>query len=232
MWKHTHYLKGVFWCKRCESRMAMTPANGNGGTYYYYFCLGSRRGICDQPYVLIEDLPQEVLNYYARIQMRDEFRQVVTHQVAETLKDESSVNERVRKRLNARLKELDKQEDRIIDQLGDPDWPQDKLRAKIAKVRHERQTITAQLENLNVSLDVGRKLLVGAAELLANPQKLYQASDLTGRRLMTLTIFGKLYVDTGKITGHELNKPYRGAGDCRSPEAHLQADASAGTVMG
>lgn len=206
--KHNHYLKGVFWCKRCNSRMGMTPANGNGGTYYYYFCLGARRGVCDQPYVLIEDLEKETLRYYAHVQLSEAFRQEVTTQVEETLQDEQSVNDRVRKRHNQRLKELDKQEDRLVDQLGDPDWPQDKLRAKVIKVRHEKQTITAQLQSLNVSLEVGRTLLLGATELLANPQKLYEESDRTGRRLMTLTIFGKLYVDTNKIVDHVLNEPY------------------------
>jgi DNA invertase Pin-like site-specific DNA recombinase len=49
-----HYLKGVFWCARCDKRMIFQRAKGNGGVYYYFACTGRRHGTCDQPYVLAE----------------------------------------------------------------------------------------------------------------------------------------------------------------------------------
>jgi site-specific DNA recombinase len=207
--KHTHYLRGVFHCARCGHRMIFQQAKGNGGIYHYYFCAGRRQdGICDQPYVSQDDLEREVLAYYATVRLTDDFRRDVASKVDETLLDELSINEQLRKRLKKRLADLDIQEDRYVDQLGEPDWPQAKLKAKIVKLRHERQTITNELANLQVNLDIGRLILTSALDLLKHPQELYRQSDRAGRRLMTLTIFGKLLVDTDRIVGHELREPF------------------------
>src|SRR5215207_10107405 len=42
--RHHHYLKGSLWCGRChdkgvESRLVLTRAKGNGGEYWYFFCV-------------------------------------------------------------------------------------------------------------------------------------------------------------------------------------------------
>jgi hypothetical protein len=51
-------------------------------------------------------------------------------------------------------------------------------------------------------------VLAEALALLANPQELYRQSDEAGKRLLTLTLFDELYVDTYSVTGHELNEPF------------------------
>lgn len=38
--KHHHYLKGSVFCGECGSRLLFTRANGHGGTYDYFVCLG------------------------------------------------------------------------------------------------------------------------------------------------------------------------------------------------
>jgi hypothetical protein len=125
--KFNHYLKGTFWCGRCGKRLVFQRAKGNGGVYYYFACSGQRHRMCDQPYVLAEELERKLERYYARVRLTDGFRQEVTGKVDDTLLDELAVQARIKTRLSARLKELDKQEDRYVDQLGDPAWDEDKL---------------------------------------------------------------------------------------------------------
>jgi site-specific DNA recombinase len=214
--KHHHYLKGVFWCKRCGSRFGYQRAKGNGGVYYYFFCHGSRHGKCDQPYVPFEDLEREMLAYYARVTLSEAFRQEVASKLDETLLDELATQAALRKRLSAQLAQLDKQEDRYIDQLGDPDWPQEKLKARVAKLRAERARVERQLADVQEDLSVGRQVLTEALGLLANPRELYRQSGQAGKRLLTRTLFAKLYVDTYSIVDHELNEPFGSLMDVQS----------------
>lgn len=101
---------------------------------------------------------------------------------------------------------MDAQEDRYLDLLGD--WPQDKIKAKLAGVRKERSDASGQLANLSSDLDTGRQVFADALDLLADPYELYRQLPDPERRLMTLTIFGKLEVDTKQIVGHELRPPF------------------------
>ncbi len=206
--KFNHYLKGVFWCARCSKRLIFQRANGNGGIYYYFACSGRRRGTCDQPYVLAEELEQKLERYNSRVRLTDSFRLEVTGQIDESLLDELAVQARIRDRLSARLKELDKQEDRIVDQLGDPDWPQDKLKTKVGAIRRERKSITTELDSISHGLEAGRELLSQAIELLRDPQALFRQCAKAERRLLTLTIFEKLFVNTYEIEAHRLNEPF------------------------
>jgi site-specific DNA recombinase len=160
--KYNHYLKGVFWCARCGSRTIFQRANGKGGTYYYFACGGMRRHTCDQPYMLAEELEQALLQYYVGVCLTDDFHQRVARRVDKTLLDEQGVQTRIR----TRLKELSKHEDRYMELIGDPEWPQDKLKGKVAEKRRERVSITRELEEIGCSLDAGRQLLHKAIVLL------------------------------------------------------------------
>lgn len=70
---HPHYLKGSIYCTRCLSRYSMTYANGNGGIYPYLFCLGRQAGNgCDQPYLPVGDVEENVAMFYASQQLSAE----------------------------------------------------------------------------------------------------------------------------------------------------------------
>jgi site-specific DNA recombinase len=229
--KHHHFLKGCFWCGRCGKRLTVQRAKGNGGVYYYFFCLGIKDGSCDQPYVPFADLEREMLAYYGHVRLTDDFRREVASKLDETLLDELAAQTAIRERLHKRLKELDQLEDRIVDQLGDPDWPQDKLKAKVAKIRVERGHIAGELEKAEESLEVGRQVLRKATELLAKPQRLYRESGQAGKRLLTRTLFHKLFVDTYRIVDHELHEPFRALVDVqeRRRERTDQDDGQTGS---
>jgi site-specific DNA recombinase len=91
-------------------------------------------------------------------------------------------------RLTKRLAELGVQEDRYLDLLGDPDWPQEKLKTKLAGVRTERSQLAGQLASLAGTLDVGRQVFSDALRLLADPYELYRQLPDAERRLLTLTV--------------------------------------------
>lgn len=68
------------------------------------------------------------------------------------------------------------------------------------------RTLQGELDRVEHGLEAGRDLLTRAIELLSNPQELYRQRAKAERRLLTLTIFDKLKVDTYEITGHQLKE--------------------------
>jgi site-specific DNA recombinase len=204
--KLKHYLKGVFWCQRCGSRMIYAEVKGR---YEYFYCAGTKTKLhCNQPYVPAETLERELINHHHRVRLTDDFRAKVNSKVDETVTDEQAATVQLEARLTKRLTELDAQEDRYLDLIGDPDWPQDKIKTKLAKVRQERSTLAGQLGTLAGTLDIARQVFADALELLAKPYELYRQLPDAERRLMTLTVFDKLKVDTKKIVDHELRPPF------------------------
>jgi hypothetical protein len=225
--------------------------------YEYFYCAGERRGGCNQPYVPAETLEQELISRYHLVKLTDDFQALVSRKVAETAHDEQAAQRQVQARVNKRLRELSVQEDRYLDLIGDPDWPQEKIKAKLAKVRKERNDLAEQLTAVGKSLDIGRQALTDALTLLADPYELYWHLPDPERRLMTLAVFGEsLKVDTKEIVEHQLRSPFAelvevqqrrrtpaagkrsyqrtvGALDdsCRDTLAELEGDMQKGTLL-
>ena len=70
---HQHYLKGTLYCRRCQTRLGLIYANGHGGVYPYFYCLGrQRRNGCDLPYLALDPIEERVERLYREIQLTDE----------------------------------------------------------------------------------------------------------------------------------------------------------------
>lgn len=206
--KYNHYLKGLFWCARCGYRLVFQPANGNGGLYYYFVCGSRIRKNGDQPSVLVEHMERALECCYVRVRLTEEFRRTVATTIDHSLSDEHEVEVRLRAQIARRLAELDRMEDRYLDHLADPDWPQEKLRAKMAAIRHERAALSVQLGEVEAGLEAGRELLLRTLDLLRRPQELYRELAKPERRVLTQTVFDKLLVDAREIVDHRLREPF------------------------
>ena len=69
--KHTHYLKGSLFCKRCGSKLGFVRAKG--GRYDYFFCWSRHRHIgCDLPYIPAEIVEGQVEACYEPVQISAE----------------------------------------------------------------------------------------------------------------------------------------------------------------
>src|SRR6185437_11822169 len=44
-----------------------TLARNGEGYYYYFFCAGLRKGLCDLPYIPVEALEEAVVRYYGQV---------------------------------------------------------------------------------------------------------------------------------------------------------------------
>ena len=203
--KYEHYLKGgLLWCAACGHRYVIARGKGNGGQYFYFFCRGRQQKLCEQPYLRVEDIERKVEAHYATVRLDDAFQTSLRRQFDELLKDELGSLSAVKKRLRAQLDRLEGQEDRYLDLIGDPDWPQAKLKQKLATIRREREQLETQLAGAGSKLDTGRRFFELALDLMRDPQAAYRTAGPALRHAMNKVIFGKLYVGADGVAAHTL----------------------------
>lgn len=208
--RHHHWLKGLVWCHRCGKQLVIHQAKGNGGVYFYFFCTGRQNRTCDLPFLGIAKVEHAVEQHFAVVQLNEPVRASLQRQMEGTLRHELRTAEELKRRLSGRLKELDAQEDHVLEVLGDPGWPQEKLKARLAAVARERGAIEEQLADATSSLETGRQFFTLALELLTDPQGFYRRGNEQVKRAMTKLLFAKLHLGTERVEGHEASKAFRG----------------------
>lgn len=62
--------EGSLFCGRCGSRMSLTYAQGNGGRYAYFYCIGRKQGTgCKQPHVAVDLIETAVERTYDEVML-------------------------------------------------------------------------------------------------------------------------------------------------------------------
>ena len=97
--------------------------------------------------------------HYATVQLSEEFRDRLQARLDVTRKGATATASRLREQLAHQLSELDVQEDRYLDLVGDPDWPKEKLSTKMRNIREERARIQQRLAQAGNPIDSGYELL-------------------------------------------------------------------------
>jgi len=213
---HHHHLKGCLWCHRCKRRLIVAKGNGNGGTYFYYLCTGRQTQQCDQPYIPIHGpngVEHAISNHYNTVNLGDALHTKARTELDTALHAELASTDNLRAELAKRLQSLDRQENAYLELVGDPEWPQPKLTAKMRNIRQQRQGIQAQLADLDTNLDAGKEIFILGLNLLRQPRALYDQGTDEIKKLLTTVIFSKIYLDahpdgTISITSHELAEPF------------------------
>jgi site-specific DNA recombinase len=197
--KWNHYLKGLVWCARCKRRLIIERGKSKTGRLYFYFlCMGRNdNGACDLPRFAVADVESAVAAHYATIALGPD-------EVARTragLERVAATDERTAQSLRRNLKRerarLDALEDQILELLGHPDWPTEKLTAKIRDITSQRAAIDAQLaETGRPRLDQAAELIAPFLEMLADPRRLYESLVEDDRQTLNAICFTRLHVDT------------------------------------
>src|SRR6185437_13842648 len=193
---HDHYLKGTIWCSRCRRRLILRPSTSKTGRkYFYYICRGVQEGNCDLPALPLHKVEHAIIQHYSQISIAKQHREALESLATTAVADSKETTAKLRASLRAQLGELDRQEDRLLDLLGDPEWPQDKIKTRMRQVRESKQRITHQLDGAVDDLEPGRAVLLTALELLERPRDLYDAADDQARKMLNKAIFTRLYLD-------------------------------------
>ncbi|MEX5635780.1 recombinase family protein [Parafrankia sp. FMc2] len=209
---HNHYLKGLIWCDRCKRRLIIMPGKSRTGLrYFYYICQGRLDHQCDLPYMAVSKVEREIEDHYGNVQLSAGFRAAVQERLNEAMASTTDTARQLQAKYARKLKELDTREDSLLDLVGDPDWPKEKLTAKIRGIREERTRIEDRLAENDRPLDAGHEVLATVLRLLEDPQALYRQSSIRARKVLNTAIFTKLYLDVEGdpvVTDDVLNEPF------------------------
>ncbi len=115
--KHHHYLKGTLVCGHCHSRICVTHAQGNGGTYPYFFCLGrhQKRTTCTlkaRPMALVEE---QMEAYYRNVKLGADLLARTRDELLDELASERKQADDERERQARRLGDLKEQRKKLLD---------------------------------------------------------------------------------------------------------------------
>jgi site-specific DNA recombinase len=205
----------ALWCARCQRRLILRPSTSKtGNIYFYYICRGVQERDCDLPALPVAKVEHAVTNHYTNVAIPAQHRTRLETLATQACTDSHQTLTKLLDRLRQQLTELDRQEDRYLDLLGDPDWPQAKLKSRLRDIRDSKLRITQQLEQTTDHLDSGRTVLTTALELLDRPRDLYNTATDHARKLLNKAIFTRLYLNIDvpehgpAVITDDLNEPF------------------------
>jgi site-specific DNA recombinase len=215
--------------------IARTPYASMQQCHFYYICRGVQEADCDLPALPLHKVEHAVTQHYNQISISQRHRKTLESFATSATNDSKETTAKLRASLRAQLTELDRQEDRLLDLIGDPDWPQDKIKARLQKVRESKQRITHQLETITDDLEPGRAVLLTALELLDRPRDLYDTATDDARKMLNKAIFTRLYLDSTDrqptTTTATLSEPFaslihatRATNGTKTPQTHTAAE--------
>ncbi len=138
--RYHHYLKGLLRCERCRRRLIVSRGKSKtGDLYFYYVCRGRQDGACRLPYIRVSDLEHAVEQHYSTLNLPSDLRLKLVELFDSALHEHDSQDGKVKAQLRKRLTDLDRQEDRFVDAIGDPDYPKANHREAASYPRRARQ---------------------------------------------------------------------------------------------
>ena len=190
----------------------MPGKSRNGQVYFYFICRGRQDHVCDLGYLHTSKVERAVENHYTSVQLSEDFCAALRYRLEATRQGAATTAERLSDQLGRQLAKLNAQEDRYLDLVGEPDWPKEKLSAKMRVIREERARIQERLAQADSPIDGGYDVLEMALRVLGNPLALYQQANQRTRKIINEAIFPKLYIDADPegpfVATDELNEPF------------------------
>jgi site-specific DNA recombinase len=193
---YDHPLKGVLWCGRCRTRFYLdTVTNGQGSKYAYFVCSGRAKKTCRSERVPVAVMEAEVREHYSRLRIPTGVASELRLQLDLALHERQRLDSAVREQLTGERARLERQQDQVLDLVGDPDWPQTRLNEKIRDLRDQVARVTERLERTgSAGIEAAGQAVTLLLELLDNPHRFLDVLPEAQHRAVHLGFFGRLYV--------------------------------------
>jgi site-specific DNA recombinase len=203
---HKHYLKGSLRCYRCKSRMGFSYANGNGGTYPYFFCYGRHRGEgCTLPYLAGDDVEDQMIEHYRIVQIVLDRVPEIREKLRAKLDTNSKQRERMAKRANARLDRLTHERDKLLHAYYDDLLDDEQFKAEQDRITRDANDASEALAEREIDFSEVEGIVTRALEVAADCQQAYLGAPDELRQKLNQLFFKRLEVDTEGIARTELS---------------------------
>lgn len=169
--------------KCCGGRLVYTRANGRGGTYEYFVCMGRGKGVCDQPHHRVAAVEEAIERQYPGLRLTPETIEQIQAAIrayAETLSSEAAP-ERVEAR--SELQRLAAEEKKLLRAHYDDRISEAVFEEEQQRIRRERVAAEQRLAALDADHDTVLEKLDLALSLVAQLDEAYGRADPNSRRL-------------------------------------------------
>ncbi len=196
---HRHYLKGLLSCGQCidegrRSRLVYSQAKGNGGTYEYYICSARTRVYCGTIGFRSELLEDEIVKLMAAERFDPQTIDDMTELIQETVASLLAADHETKVGLARQLKQLEAQEERLIDLAASGGYAIPRLRKKIEETTLQKGLVQEKLARTVDRLRYSAETALAYLQLLRNPGELYKNAPDSVRRDLLEAFFSRLRV--------------------------------------
>jgi site-specific DNA recombinase len=236
---HNHYLRGLMFCDRCRkaghlSRLIFTQVRGGrGGQYQYFVCSGRANYKCTLPHLQIPVLEQAIVDHYKTIRPAHGLIDTFRAEVARAVDDSQQTVRDLRTAAAKRLRNIDLQEERLVDALAIGDLPPAPIHRKIRALQLEKARLESNKTDADKRLAIGAHALDMALQLVSVPETTYEQAPDNVRREINGAFFERIWIDEhGDVVESELVPPirfivdtYQDAGNTKRPDRAVEASA-------
>ena len=202
-------LKGSIFCATCGSRLSVSNAKGNGGTYQYAVCLGrQRRNGCTQRYLPIDQVENKIVDHYKTITIEPSRLDGIREHVTEHIQITKSLNTKDADRQQRRLAKLRDERKKLLNAHYVDAITVDLLREEQARITSEEAQAKRILESSTLPFDEVERNLDGALAIVADCQEAYALASNEIRRSYNQVFFEKIWIGEGGVEGVDLQLPF------------------------
>ncbi len=112
--------------------------NRHGSEYWYNSCAGRQRHHCDIAFQPLDVVEAQVFERFALLILPEGFAMRVREVLQGTVDHEVRSAKLIAAQVEAKLRELDSQEENLLDLAAECEVPKERIRARVAKIAEER----------------------------------------------------------------------------------------------
>ncbi len=201
---HPHYLRGSVFCGTCAHRLIVTMTKNRYGTIYPYFiCLGRHQKItkCERRAVLIPVIEDLVAREYQRIRLSHEQRQRIETAVTSYLESHHEDTARTSRSLTRQQQRLHDERTKLLQAHYADAIPLDLMKTEQARITSELERIEQRLADTAGTIDVQKRTLTSALDLLEHCDQLYEQASDADRKILNQAFFDRIWVYNDHIDG-------------------------------
>ena len=194
---HEHYLKSTVYCGKCGARLIIHNAKSRCGNRYPYFVCSARhskRNNCDQRSLLIDEIEDQIVKMYGRINFTSEFRNLLEQWIISQIDKLADESKAELERLKKQKDKLEREQRKLLQAHYADAVPLDLLKEEQARIGDSLRNITGAMEAHQSEHSEITENIHQVFELLDDCGRTYEMANGTQRRCFNQALFEKIRV--------------------------------------
>jgi site-specific DNA recombinase len=229
---HHHYLKGTIWCGHCGSRLVIMYANGRGGRYPYYFCVGrqQKRTTCMLSYRPLAWVEEQIEAQYLFVSLVAEGLDRTSRAILDEVASQQNLLKAERQQRRTELRRLDEERTKLLHAHYAGAVPLDLLQQEQARIAHEISVAQSRLATASAEFERIEDTVQTATAKAQGIRAAYLEAEPLERRLINQAFFRKIWVTEDGVAGWDYNEPFATLLAAHGAKVHVIPHAMAPTA--